>query len=130
LLTLLGIALKEIAPGPFESIVTGSSANARLAVLEKTLDHYKAEISKIIRTRQNSFTSARRFLVPQVILSAYFAQQDGQEARFADFGTGLGILPRQLNSPEQFSSENSLRILSGRMEYQPSVKSHWQHVLE
>jgi hypothetical protein len=102
LLTLLGIALKEIAPDTFESIVSGSSANVRLAALEETLDNYGAGISEIIRSRQNSFTSARRFLVPQVILSAYFAQQDGQEARFADFGTGLGILPRQLNSPEQY----------------------------
>jgi hypothetical protein len=102
LLTLLGIALKEVAPGPFESIVSGSSANVRLAMLEKALGRYRAGISEIIRSRQNSFTSARRFLVPQVILSAYFAQQGGQEARFADFGTGLGILPRQLNSPEQY----------------------------
>jgi hypothetical protein len=102
LLTLLGIALKEIAPGPFESIVSGSSANFRLDALEEALNDYRTAISEMIRSRQNSFTSARRFLVPQVLLSAYFAQQDGQEARFADFGTGLGILPRQLNSPEQY----------------------------
>jgi hypothetical protein len=102
LLTLLGIALKEIAPEPFDSIVSGSNANVRLASLEETLYQYGAGISEIIRSRQNSFTSARRFLVPQVILSAFFARQDGQEARFADFGTGLGVLPRQLNSAEQY----------------------------
>jgi hypothetical protein len=104
LLTLLGIALKEIAPGPFESIISGGSDNFRLDALEEALDHHRTGISEIIRSRQNSFTSARRFLVPQVLLSAYFARQDGQEARFADFGTGLGILPRQLNSPEQYGA--------------------------
>jgi hypothetical protein len=102
LLTLLGIALKEIAPVPFESIISGGSADFRLDALEETLDRYGAEIIEMIRGRQNSFTSARRFLVPQILLSAYFARQDGQEARFADFGTGLGIMPRQLNSPEQY----------------------------
>jgi hypothetical protein len=102
LLTLLGIALKEITPGLFESIVCGSSVDFRLDTLEEALDLHRAGISEIIRSRQNSFTSARRFLVPQVLLSAYFARQDGQEARFADFGTGLGILPRQLNSPQQY----------------------------
>jgi hypothetical protein len=102
LLTLLGIALKEIAPGPFESMISDKSENLRLDTLEKTLVDYWPEISEIIRDRQNSFTSARRFLVPQILLSAYFARQDGQEARFADFGTGLGILPRQLNSAEQY----------------------------
>jgi hypothetical protein len=102
LLTLLGIALKEVAPGAFESIVSGRSADFRLDTLEETLDSHRAGISEIIRSRQNSFTSARRFLIPQVVLSAYFARQDGQEARFADFGTGLGILPCQLNSPEQY----------------------------
>jgi hypothetical protein len=104
LLTLLGIALKESAPGSFESIISDRSAEFRLDALEEALSHHQAEISEIITRRQNSFTSARRFLVPQVLLSAYFAQQDGQEARFADFGTGLGILPRQLNSPEQYGA--------------------------
>jgi hypothetical protein len=104
LLTLLGIALKEVAPGPFQLIISGGSPDSRLDALEETLDHHRGGISEIIRSRQNSFTSARRFLVPQILLSAYFARQNRQEVRFADFGTGLGILPRQLNSPEQYGA--------------------------
>jgi hypothetical protein len=102
LLTLLGIALKAIAPQSCESILADTSPELRLKALEEIIDRNYARISKIIRNRQNSFTSARRFLVPQVLLSAYFAQEGIQEVRFADFGTGLGILPRQLNVPEQY----------------------------
>lgn len=104
MLTLLGIALKEVAPREFELIFSGGSADFRLQTLEETLDRHRVGIAEIIRSRQNSFTSARRFLIPQVVFGAYFARQDGQEARFADFGTGLGILPRQLNSPEQYGA--------------------------
>lgn len=73
-------------------------------ILEELLDLQRTGISEIVNTRQNSFTSARRFLIPQVLLSAFFAQQNGLEARFADFGTGLGILPRQLNVVSQYES--------------------------
>ena len=45
----------------------------------------------------NSFTGARRFLLPQVLI-AHFARRRGlREVRFLDLGTGLGVLPRQLN---------------------------------
>ena len=104
LLTLLGIALKVIVTQPFESAFADRSLESRLDVLEETIGRNRAAISEIINGRQNSFTSARRFLVPQVLLSAYFARADIQEARFADFGTGLGTLPRQLNSPEQYKA--------------------------
>lgn len=104
LLTLLGIALKDIAPEPFESIAIDSPVAGRLSVLEDLLDHHSVGISEIILTRQNSFTSARRFLVPQVLLSSYFAQHSELAVRFADFGTGLGILPRQLNAIGQYKS--------------------------
>ena len=104
LLTLLGIALKATAPKPFESILAGRSLEFRLKVLEETLHQNRTRIAEIIRSRQNSFTSARRFLVPQILLSAYFVREEIQEVRFADFGTGLGILPRQLNAPEQYQA--------------------------
>jgi hypothetical protein len=104
LLTLLGIALKATIPQSFESIAEGGSLGTRLETLEEILDRNRAKITEIIRRRQNSFTSARRFLVTQVLLSAYFAREDMQEVRFADFGTGLGILPRQLNAPEQYET--------------------------
>ena len=102
LLTLLGIAVKALAPDQFESMLAGNSIESRLDTLEETLARHGDEIKEIIKSRQNSFTSARRFLVPQVLLSAYFAREDVGQVRFADFGTGIGVLPRQLNAPEQY----------------------------
>lgn len=55
-----------------------------------------------LSSRQNSFTATRRFLVPQILLSAYFSSGPHAPVRFADIGTGLGILPRQLDCPEMF----------------------------
>lgn len=103
LITVLGIALKVAAPDSFGIIAASGPIDARLQVLEETLDRHRQRIAIIVRTRQNSFTSARRFLVPQVILSSYFASLNGCRAVFADFGTGLGVLPRQLNSRQQYS---------------------------
>jgi hypothetical protein len=104
LLTLLGIAIKTVAPEDFESIYVATDTASRLDILEGILKQYLREISAIIESRQNSFTSARRFLVPQVLLGAYFSREDVQEVRFADFGTGLGILPRQLNAFGQYDA--------------------------
>jgi hypothetical protein len=102
LLALLGIALKVAAPGSFNSIAVDAPIADRLDNLEDVLSRNRRQILDIIHDRQNSFTSVRRFLVPQVILSSYFSKLDGCEAMFADFGTGLGILPCQLNSRFQY----------------------------
>lgn len=107
LLTLLGIAFKTIAPQSVEFILERRSPELRLKALEEIIERNHVQISKVIRNRQNSFTSARRFLVPQVLLGAYFAREGIEEVRFADFGTGLGILPRQLNAPEQYKEFSS-----------------------
>jgi hypothetical protein len=104
LLTLLGIALKVTAPGSFEEISVDSPAGGRLSTLEDMLKEHAIQIGSIVGQRQNSFTAARRFLLPQVILGAYFSAQPEYDAIFADLGTGLGILPRQLNSPQQYES--------------------------
>jgi hypothetical protein len=83
LLTLLGIALKAAAPEPFATIIVDSPVDGRLNLLEGVLDQHQTGITEIITTRQNSFTSARRFLVPQVLLGSYFAQHD-HEVKFAE----------------------------------------------
>jgi hypothetical protein len=104
LLTLLGIALKVEADDHFASLTKGDSPNLRLRVLEDILQRREQEILQILMSRQNSFTCARRFLVPRVILSAFFSQNHSHELRFADLGTGLGILPRQINSRSQYQA--------------------------
>lgn len=120
LVTLLGIAIQSLAGDSFPALVGDDRPVAdRLASLEQLLAEHRPQIDRLLRHRQNSFTAARRFLVPQVLLAAYFAQQD-RPAIFADLGTGLGILPRQLNSKalyERFADE--LEWPDGRPVFQP-----------
>jgi hypothetical protein len=104
LLTLLGIALKVEASEQFPVLTASGPAAERFPELEKVLRDRGAEIRRLLACRQNSFTCARRFLVPQVILSAYFGQHSDTPVRFADLGTGLGVLPHQLHSRTQFET--------------------------
>lgn len=101
LLTLLGISLKQEADEQFPYIASDAPLNLRLSVLEQIIQQRLSAITPLLLSRQNSFTCARRFLVSRVILSAYFSQYN-ETIRFADLGTGLGILPRQLNSRSQY----------------------------
>lgn len=103
LLTLLGIAVKEVVPESFDALIdTVPPPSQRLDALETTLREKGREIAGILALRQNSFTAARRFLIVQIILGAYFQVTPSRRVNFADLGTGLGILPRQLNSWQLF----------------------------
>ena len=102
LVTLLGIAIKTQVSDYSADILGDGSMDLQLQALESVIEANSTAIAQILQTRQNSFTCARRFLVPQVILSAVFATDQAYDLRFADFGTGLGILPRQINSRVQF----------------------------
>jgi hypothetical protein len=102
LVTLLGIAVQSLAGDSFPELVSDRPAGQRLAALEELLRRHRRPVDQLLIRRQNSFTGPRRFLVPQVLLSAYFARQ-ARPASFADLGTGLGILPRQLNSRSLFA---------------------------
>jgi hypothetical protein len=103
-IVLLGIAVKETRPEAFERLTARSPANGRLDLLEMLLQHNRSRIERILSMRQNSFTAARRFLIPQIVLGAYFDGTDSVEVNFADLGTGLGLLPRQLNSRTVFEA--------------------------
>lgn len=104
LLTLLGIALKVEASDQFTVLAASWPPAERFPQLEKVLQDRRAQIGRLLASRQNSFTCARRFLMPQVILGAYFGQHPDTPIRFVDLGTGLGILPRQLHSRTQFET--------------------------
>lgn len=98
-ITLLGIALKAVLTVKrFRAIIGLGTLMNRLHALEEGLAANGADVVGIMASRQNSFTSARRFLVSQVVLSSVFGALKGCEANFADLGTGLGVLPRQINS--------------------------------
>jgi hypothetical protein len=75
LLTLLGIALKATSGDQFAYLVSTQPVIERLSVLESVLRAQSRHVSSLLLSRQNSFTCARRFLVPRVLLSAYFAKQ-------------------------------------------------------
>lgn len=98
LVTLLGIAVKAVDPGRFDRLVGTGQDDLRLQILERVLTWHQEEIGRILSVRQNSFTAARRFLVPQALLGASLFQMPGRTVNFVDLGTGLGVLPRQLNS--------------------------------
>jgi hypothetical protein len=102
LLTLLGIALKANAGDEFAYLTSTAPLNERLPALESVLQRRPTAISSILLSRQNSFTCARRFLVTRVLLDAYFSQHEDARISFVDLGTGLGVLPRQLNSESQY----------------------------
>jgi hypothetical protein len=101
---LLGIALNAETPELFGRLSSQRSLAGRLSILETTLAQHYFAIQRLLLTRQNSFTCVRRFAVPQVILDAYFSQYADLHINFADLGTGIGVLPRQLNSRQVYEN--------------------------
>ncbi len=105
IITLLGASVKRIIDSyPHLATVLQDSQLLRdnPKRLEAVLAEYEDLILDTLLNRQNSFTGTRRFLVPQTIFSRYFARQAVDGVNFLDVGTGLGLLPRQLNGPEAF----------------------------
>lgn len=102
LVTLVGIALRLVADAAFPGLTGSHPVETRLATLERLLATHGDRIVWLVTQRQNSFTSPRRFLVSQLLLARYFNVHQ-RPARVADLGTGLGVLPRQLNSARVFT---------------------------
>ena len=76
--------------------------------LHGLINEHEADLVRALGRRSNSFTGARRFLVPQIMLGAYAQAARLPEVRLADLGTGIGLMPRQLNNPsifERFSEQ-------------------------
>lgn len=101
LITLVGIGIKHAHDEALSYIVGPASGDEAMTALDTVLVTYLESIKKSIQHRCNSFTGTRRFLVPQVILGAYFNARS-TPCRIADIGTGIGILPRQLNRPDMY----------------------------
>ncbi|WP_328472976.1 hypothetical protein OHA21_11305 [Actinoplanes sp. NBC_00393] len=101
--TLLCIALKEMSGDWRNAPVFDRTlpVEQRAEVLRDEIDDNRKTILERVLTRQNSFSSARRFLIPQVLIS-HFAARTRMSVRLADLGTGAGLLPRQLNSRSNY----------------------------
>ncbi|WP_160573467.1 hypothetical protein [Actinomadura physcomitrii] len=104
LINLFGIALKSVAPEDFALLGAPASEVARAALLGRMAREHADGIATIVEQRRNSFTGARRFLVPQVILSACLPRHSRSGLCFADLGTGLGIMPKQINNEKLFTA--------------------------
>lgn len=70
-------------------------------IVNVVTDH-RIELGCILARHRNSFTSVRRFLVPQLLLARHFARSSPAPVSLLDIGTGIGVLPRQLDSPGCF----------------------------
>lgn len=114
-ITLLGIALKAAVPDVVDRLSAIDGPSQRLRALEGLLALHRPMIRQVMGQRHNSFTGARRFLVPQVLLGAYFATLGNDDVNFADLGTGLGILPRQLNCGRSFNRFRDDLTWSGKV---------------
>ncbi|MDY7085963.1 MAG: hypothetical protein SYR96_12740 [Actinomycetota bacterium] len=102
--TLLGMAVRQVAALEESAAAvfrTDHSPRMRAAALRHVLETRSRHIGRTLLDRHNSFTGARRFLLPQLVIGNY-APATGSPVRFLDVGTGLGVLPRQLNQRAAF----------------------------
>jgi hypothetical protein len=118
---LIGIALKTCLKSyEFYSLMEPGATGSKLDKLERTINSNWDELRQIVTTRRNSFTSARRFLIAQVLLSAFFRKHTGVPCVLIDLGTGLGVMPRQINSRSSFEHfAPDLRWPEGIPTFQP-----------
>jgi hypothetical protein len=111
LVTLLGVAVRQLAlcdPTAAAVVYDGTDASTRATLLRNVLDEQEDAINGLLRQHSNSFTGARRFLVPQLIVGGFAACHGVENVRLLDLGTGAGLLPRQLNNRvvfERFSAD-------------------------
>ncbi|MFG2297758.1 hypothetical protein [Streptomyces sp. NPDC048603] len=105
LVTLIGIALRTVAAQDSRAKALFSpelSASDRAELLSRTLEEHHDRITTVLTSRSNSFTGARRFLIPQLLLGSYAAHHSIHAIRLLDVGTGIGLLLRQLNNRAVF----------------------------
>ncbi|PJN22572.1 hypothetical protein [Kitasatospora sp. CB02891] len=105
LITLLGIAVRQLAsthPDVASVFEPGALPAERSRSLGAALDRHETEAVDLLTSHSNSFTGARRFLVPQLLIGGFARHFGVDEVRLLDVGTGLGALPRQLNNREVF----------------------------
>jgi len=100
-ITLLGIAVRQLAlqdGGPADVFRAELSASRRAPALARALSERAPDVLRLMENHSNSYTGARRFLVPQLVIGAFAAARDVREVRLLDLGTSVGLLPRQLNN--------------------------------
>lgn len=105
LITLIGIALRTVAaqdPRAEALFSPGLPPADRARLLSGTLGEHNELITAVLTGRSNSFTGARRFLIPQLLLGSWAAHHGIDGMRLLDVGTGIGLMLRQLNHKAVF----------------------------
>ncbi|WEH41346.1 DUF2332 family protein [Streptomyces sp. AM 2-1-1] len=98
--TLLGIAVRQLARegGPEDVFRAAVPAGRREAALARVLEENAAEVTRLMESHSNSYTGARRFLLPQLVVGAFAHGRGIERVRLLDLGTSIGMLLRQLNN--------------------------------
>ncbi|MGW3644644.1 hypothetical protein [Streptomyces sp. NPDC000878] len=100
-ITLLGIAVRQLAlqdGGPADVFRAELSASQRVPALARALSERALDLIRLMESHSNSYTGARRFLLPQLVIGAFARFRNIQQVRVLDLGTSIGLLPRQLNN--------------------------------
>ncbi|MEV6964421.1 hypothetical protein AB0M47_04835 [Hamadaea sp. NPDC051192] len=115
LITLLSIAVRDLAlrHGDHISVFRPDlTMPQRSDLLANLLTEHEDSLADAASDHSNSFTGARRFLVPQLLLGHFAARHNLTDVRYLDLGTSIGLMPRQLNSRtvfEQFAPDLTWR---------------------
>ncbi|MFH8448452.1 hypothetical protein ACH4CD_04365 [Streptomyces fungicidicus] len=104
-ITLLGIAvrhhvLRHGAPG--EVFDPRLPLALRASALMDLLERRGEAVARHMESYSNSYTGARRFLLPQLVIGAFAEHFAVPGVRLLDLGTSIGLLPRQLNNEAVF----------------------------
>lgn len=105
LITLMSISVKSLVlrDEKLREIFDGTAPRLhRRELLAEIVAQNSDSIGSLLTDRSNSFTGARRFLLPQLVIGNYAARHNIDRVRLLDIGTGIGLLPRQLNNEEVF----------------------------
>ncbi|MEU6916682.1 hypothetical protein [Streptomyces olindensis] len=105
-ITLLGIAVRHLVTHDgrhTEALDTELPLARRVPALARLLEERCDALAHLMDRHSNSYTGARRFLLPQLVIGAFVASRSVRRVRLLDLGTSIGLLPRQLNNEVIFS---------------------------
>ena len=104
-ITLLGIAVRHHLlghNGPGDVFDPRLPLSRRTSALTDLLERRGDVIARHMESYSNSYTGARRFLLPQLVIGAFADRFAVPGVRLLDLGTSIGLLPRQLNNEAVF----------------------------
>ncbi|MEW8048833.1 MAG: hypothetical protein AB2809_00530 [Candidatus Thiodiazotropha sp.] len=118
-LTVIGMGCKYLVDSlgfdEYQAIFDDAS-DPKPELLNSFLKENLERVTELVINGNNSFTSARRFILPQILFSRFFSQKS-VSVNFADLGTGGGALPKELNNKVLYDKYNKDLIWPGKATY-------------